>query len=312
MATGRDTDRLADLAEPGVQVRQADFADSAGLHEAFKGARKVLLVSTTTVVERFDNHTRAIDAAKRAGAQRIASTSTLNAHSANMILADAHSKTERYLRDSGVPWVVLRNGWYLDNYTSRVPLYLQTGAVAGSAGTGRVSAASRRDYAEAAATVLTSEGHAGSVYERGGDTAFTLAELAAALSTASGQGVVCHDLPVEQYRSALLGAGLPAETAVAATEGASDRTRPRRHRPRRHRPAPAAVAGAAPLLRPSRGDGRARARGAAWWSRGRALRLRRSRRSGRSGRSARCGDTRHDDDLIGLLGRTRSDAARQG
>lgn len=142
-------------------MRQADFADSAGLHEAFKGARKVLLVSTTTVVERFDNHTRAIDAAKRAGAQRIASTSTLNAHSANMILADAHSKTERYLRDSGVPWVVLRNGWYLDNYTSRVPLYLQTGAVAGSAGTGRVSAASRRDYAEAAATVLTSEGHAG-------------------------------------------------------------------------------------------------------------------------------------------------------
>ncbi|BBJ39903.1 NAD(P)-dependent oxidoreductase [Streptomyces antimycoticus] len=218
IATGRDTDRLADLAERGVLVRQADFADSAGLTEAFKGARKVLLVSTTTVGERFDNHTRAIDAAKRAGAQLIAYTSTLNAHSANMILADAHSKTERYLRDSGVPWVVLRNGWYLDNYTSQVPLYLQTGAVPGSAGTGRVSAASRRDYAEAAATVLTSEGHAGSVYELGGDTAFTLTELAAALSTASGQGVVYHDLPVEQYRSALLGAGLPAEMAEVLSD----------------------------------------------------------------------------------------------
>ncbi|MGA6152758.1 SDR family oxidoreductase [Stenotrophomonas sp. NPDC087984] len=213
IATGRNTDRLADLAERGVQVRQADFADSAGLTEAFKGARKVLLVSTTTVGERFDNHTRAIDAAKRAGAGLIAYTSTLNAHSANMILADAHAKTERYLRDSGVAWVVLRNGWYLDNYTSQIPVYLETGAVPGSAGTGRVSAAARRDYAEAAATVLTSEGHAGSVYELGGDTAFTLAELAAALSTASGQRVVYNDLPAERYRGALLDAGLPAELA---------------------------------------------------------------------------------------------------
>ncbi|MBP8534824.1 SDR family oxidoreductase [Streptomyces sp. MK37H] len=213
IATGRSTDRLAGLAERGVQVRQADFTDATGLTEAFKGARKVLLVSTTTVSERFDNHTRAIDAAARAGAELIAYTSTLNAHTASMILADAHAKTERYLRDSGVPGVVLRNGWYLENYTSQIPLYLQSGVVPGSAGAGRVSAASRRDYAEAAATVLTAEGHAGSVYELGGDTAFSLAELATALSAATGQEVVYGDLPAEQFRSALLDAGLPAELA---------------------------------------------------------------------------------------------------
>ncbi|MGW4079033.1 SDR family oxidoreductase [Streptomyces asiaticus] len=213
IATGRSTDRLAELAERGVQVRQADFTDATGLTEAFKGARKVLLVSTTTVSERFDNHARAIDAAARAGAELIAYTSTLNAHTASMILADAHAKTERYLRDSGVPGVVLRNGWYLENYTSQIPLYLRSGVVPGSAGAGRVSAASRRDYAEAAATVLTTEGHAGSVYELGGDTAFSLAELATALSAATGQEVVYGDLPAERFRDALLDAGLPAELA---------------------------------------------------------------------------------------------------
>jgi NAD(P)H dehydrogenase (quinone) len=213
VATGRDTDRLADLAEQGVQVRRADFADPGSLSEAFKGARKVLLVSTTTVGERLGNHTRAIDAAKEAGAELIVYTSTLNARTARMLLADAHARTEQHLRDSGVPFVVLRNGWYLENYTAQFPLYLETGVVPGSAGTGRVSAASRRDYAEAAAAVLTSEGHEGSVYELGGDSAFTLAELAAALSGATGREVVYRDLPADQYRGALLDAGLPAELA---------------------------------------------------------------------------------------------------
>ncbi|MFE6172282.1 SDR family oxidoreductase [Streptomyces sp. NPDC056464] len=213
IATGRDTDRLTDLAERGVQVRRADFADSGTLTEAFKGARKVLLVSTTDVGERLGNHTRAIDAARDCGAELIVYTSTLNARTAGMLLADAHLKTEHHLRDSGVPFVVLRNGWYLENYTSQVPLFLQTGVVPGSAGAGRVSAASRRDYAEAAAAVLTSEGHAGSVYELGGDDAFTLTELAAALSRASGQKVVYTDLPAAEYRRALLDAGLPAELA---------------------------------------------------------------------------------------------------
>ncbi|MGI5401383.1 SDR family oxidoreductase [Streptomyces sp. CA-135486] len=213
VATGRNTDRLADLAERGVHVRRADFADSGSVVQAFQGVRKVLIVSTTTVGERYDNHVRAIDAAKDAGAELIVYTSTLNARTAGMMLADAHAKTEQYLRDSGVPFVVLRNGWYLENYTSQFPLYLETGVVPGSAGGGRVSAASRRDYAEVAAAVLAGEGHAGSVYELGGENAFTLAELASALSDASGRHVIYSDLPAEQYRAALLDAGLPAELA---------------------------------------------------------------------------------------------------
>ncbi|MGF0175747.1 hypothetical protein ACQF36_36295 [Streptomyces sp. Marseille-Q5077] len=137
-----------------------------------------------------------------------------------MMLADAHAKTEQYLRESGVPFVVLRKGWYLESYASQFPLYLETGVVPGSAGDGRVNAASRRDYAVAAAAVLAGEGHAGSVPNWAGENAFTLAELASALSDASGRHVVYSDLPAAQYRAALLDAGLPAELAeVLAASG---------------------------------------------------------------------------------------------
>jgi NAD(P)H dehydrogenase (quinone) len=109
--------------------------------------------------------------------------------------------------------VLLRNSWYLENYTAQVPAALRHGAFIGAAGGGRVSAASRADYAEAAAAVLTTEGHTGAVYELGGDQAFTLAELAATVSAATGEPIGYTDLPADELTEALTGAGLPAELA---------------------------------------------------------------------------------------------------
>ncbi|MFI5755415.1 SDR family oxidoreductase [Streptomyces sp. NPDC051569] len=209
VATGRDTDKIKDLADRGVVVRRADFADPDTLAAAFAGAEKLLLVSTTTVGERADNHRRAIDAARAAGVSLIAYTSAPKADSATMKLAIEHAATERHLRDSGVPFVILRNGWYLENYTDQLPVVLEHSTVAGSAGEGRVNAATRADYAEAAAVVLTTEGHAGSVYELGGDEAFTLTELAAAITAATGQEITYADLPVADFTGLLVGAGLP-------------------------------------------------------------------------------------------------------
>jgi len=135
IATGRDAARLKELASDlGVTVRQADFADPATLAAAFKGVDKMLLVSTTTVGERFDNHRRAIDAARDSGVSLIVYTSTLNASGARMLLADEHRRTEEYLVASGVPCVILRNGWYLENYTDQLPVIVQHGAVLGSPG----------------------------------------------------------------------------------------------------------------------------------------------------------------------------------
>ncbi|CAM5651626.1 SDR family oxidoreductase [Streptomyces griseorubiginosus] len=213
VATGRDIARFKDLADRGVVVRRADFADPDSLAAAFEGADKLLLISTTTVDERVANHRRAIDAAVAAGVSLVAYTSMSHADTATTILADTHRATEEYLRERPVPSVMLRNSWYLENYTAQLPLFLQHGAVIGAAGEGRVSAASRADYADAAAVVLSTEGHAGAVYELGGDEAFTLAELAATVSAATGKQITYTDLPAEKLVEALTGAGLPTELA---------------------------------------------------------------------------------------------------
>lgn len=218
VATGRDTDKLEGMAERGIAVRRADFADPGSLTAAFAGARTLLLVSTTTVGERIGNHQRAIDAAKAAGVSRVVYTSQTNAETATMQLATEHRETEHYLRASGLPFTILRNGWYLDNYTDQLEMFLQHRTVVGSAGQGRVSAASRADLAEAAANVLTTEGHLGAVYELGGDHAFTLAELAASLSEAAGEDIAYQDMPAEHLAQVLTGAGLPPELAAVLAD----------------------------------------------------------------------------------------------
>ncbi|MFJ8140891.1 SDR family oxidoreductase [Streptomyces sp. NPDC096013] len=214
IATGRDIAGIKDLADRGITVRRADFADTDGLAEAFAGADRLLLISASVPVgERVANHRRVIDAAASAGVSLVAYTSTTHADTATTVIGATHSETEAYLRDRGIPSVLLRNSWYLENYTSQLPQILQNGAVVGAAGEGRISAASRADYAEAAAVVLTAEGHTGAVYELGGDESFTLTELAAASSAAAGKEVAYADLPVADFAQVLAAAGLPAELA---------------------------------------------------------------------------------------------------
>lgn len=217
VATGRNTDNLTGLAQHGVQVRRADFADPSTLDDAFAGADTMLLVSTTTIGERFGSARNAIDAAIRAGVSRIVYTSLVNASTAQTTLADEHRRTEDYLRASGAAFVILRNGWYLENYTDQLPMIAQYRALLGSAQDGRVSAAARADYAAAAAAVLTDDGHLGATYELGG-TPFTLTELAATISDVLGTHITYQDMPVADYTSTLTAAGLPAEMAAAVAD----------------------------------------------------------------------------------------------
>jgi NAD(P)H dehydrogenase (quinone) len=217
VATGRDVEKLADLAQRGVTVRRADFADPTTLDEAFAGADTMLLVSTTTVGERFENARNAIDAAARAGVTRIVYTSLLNASTARMTLADQHRRTEDYLRASGSAFVILRNGWYLENYTDLLPMITRYHALPGSAQDGLVSAAARRDLAAAAAAVLTQDGHLEATYELGG-APFTLTELAATFSDALGTHIAYQDMSVADYTGTLTGAGLPPEMAAAVAD----------------------------------------------------------------------------------------------
>jgi NAD(P)H dehydrogenase (quinone) len=219
VATGRRVEALAELADRGVDVRGADYGDPSSLRAAFDGADRLLLVSGSEVGRRVEQHRNAITAAREAGVGLLAYTSITRADTSRMLLAGEHRATEQALAGSGVPHVLLRNSWYLENYTAQLPTYLAHG-VTGATDGGRVSAAARADYAEAAAAVLTGAATAGAVYELGGEP-FTMTELAAAVSAATGRQVAYTDLPVEQYRQVLVGAGLPEP--VAATLADSDR-----------------------------------------------------------------------------------------
>jgi NAD(P)H dehydrogenase (quinone) len=217
-ATGRDITKAKDLADHGVRVLAIDYDDPASLDAAFRGADRILLISASEPGRRARQHENAIDAADRAGAGLLAYTSIANAGTTTMRLAAEHQATEAALRASGLSYVLLRNSWYVESYTAQVPAILQRGSLAGSAGDGRVSAATRADYAAAAAAVLTGDGHAGRAYELGGDEAFTLAELAAEIGAQAGQPVSYLDLPEDEYARLLTSAGLPEVAAVTLAD----------------------------------------------------------------------------------------------
>ena len=226
VAAVRNPARAVDLAAQGVQIRQADYTDPASLVTAFQGAEKVLLISSSEIGQRAAQHRNVIDAAKKAGVSLVAYTSILHADRSPLGLAAEHAATEAYLREPGMPNVLLRNGWYTENYLASVPPALQHGAFIGSAGEGRISSAARADYAEAAAVALTAPAQAGKVYELAGDDSYTLTEFAAELSRQSGKPVPYVNLPEADYKAALLGAGLPepianllADSDVGASKG---------------------------------------------------------------------------------------------
>lgn len=213
VAAVRDPAKAADLAARGVQVRRADYSRPETLESAFAGAQKVLLISSSEVGQRVAQHQAVVNAARKAGARLIAYTSILRADSSRMLLAGEHKATEELIRASGVPFVFLRNGWYIENYTENLAPALAHGALVGSADGGRIAAATRADYAAAAVAVLTGSGHENKVYELAGDTPFTMAELAAEVSRQVGRAIVYKDLPPEQYQGVLVGAGVPAPFA---------------------------------------------------------------------------------------------------
>ncbi|PRB36390.1 NAD(P)-dependent oxidoreductase [Arthrobacter sp. MYb23] len=209
VATGRSVEKLADFAERGVTVQEMDYENPASVAEALKGATKVLLISSSAVGQRVEQHRTVIEAAKAEGVELLAYTSIANADTTGMKLAAEHQATEELLKESGVPFVLLRNSWYLENYTEQLQGTLAQGAIAGSAGDGKVSGATRADYAQAAAAVLVADHQAGKVYELGGDHAFTLDQLASEISSAAGREIAYNDLPANEYQQILVGAGVP-------------------------------------------------------------------------------------------------------
>ena len=218
VAVVRSPEKAERLVARGVRVRGGDYAAPQTLASTFVGVKRLLFVSGNELGKRVDQHRAVIEAAKEAGVELIAYTSVLRADTSTLPIANEHQATEELLRGSGVPWVILRNGWYIENYTDSLRGPLALGAFLGAAREGRIAAASRSDYAAAAVTVLTTDAHQGKTYELAGDYAFTKKQLAEAVSAWAGTSVGYHDLPAAEYRAALIKAGFPESTVTLLVE----------------------------------------------------------------------------------------------
>ena len=206
VALVRSPKKAADL---GVEAREFDYSKPENLASALTGIEKLLIISGNEIGQRAVQHINIIEAAKKAGVKFIAYTSVLRANTSTLSLAAEHLETEKAIVSSGIPYAILRNGWYTENFTGSIGGVLASDAVFGSSGEGKVSSATRVDFADAAVVVLTTAGHENKTYELAGDTAFTMSEYAAEISYQTGKSITYKNLPVKEYEKLLVQVGLP-------------------------------------------------------------------------------------------------------
>ncbi|RZK51507.1 MAG: SDR family oxidoreductase [Pedobacter sp.] len=206
VALVRNPEKASELA---VETRVFDYTKPETLVTSLEGIETLLLISGNEIGQRETQHKNVIDAAKEAGVKHIVYTSLLHAATSEMALAPEHLATENALTSSGITYTILRNGWYTENYAGSISGAIQAGAFIGSAGDGKISSATREDFAEAAAVVLATEGHDNKIYELGGDEPYTLGDLAAEISKQTGKEIAYNNLPEADYANILVSFGLP-------------------------------------------------------------------------------------------------------
>lgn len=199
----------------GIKLREFNYSKPEQLVKGLEGVDKLLLISSSEVGKRTAQHKNVVEAAKKAGVKLLVYTSLLHADKSTSILAEEHNETEEAIKQSGLNYVILRNGWYTENYTDQVPQSVKNHQLIGSAQTGKISSAARSDFADAAVRALTQENPAQSIYELAGDDYYTLSDLANEISRQVGFDIPYVDLPEAEYASRLAAAGLPANFASA-------------------------------------------------------------------------------------------------
>ncbi|MDN6627507.1 SDR family oxidoreductase [Corynebacterium casei] len=214
VAIVRNEEKAKDLAARGINIAVAAYDDEAALKAALNGVDRLVFVSASEVGKRVEQHSNIIAAAKEAGVSFIAYTSLLNLDSSELFLAPEHQATEKMLAESGIDHANLRNGWYWENYAAALETGKAMGKFFSAAGEAKVAGAARKDFAEAAAVVVTTDGHAGKTYELAGAPALTYPEIAAQVGEVLGTDVEYVNLTVEEYEKSLLDAGLPADFAA--------------------------------------------------------------------------------------------------
>lgn len=205
----RNPDKASNLKARGVEVRHGDFDKPETLEVAFAGVDRLLIISSEGDNEtRIRQHKAAVDAAAKAGVGFIAYTSVGNADKSELFLAEVHRITEETIRATGIPYSFLRNNWYVENEIGSIQGVLAGAPWVTSAGAGKVGWAARQDYAEAAAIVLTNDGHENTVYELSGKP-LTQEELTQVISGVIGKEIKVIQVDDEAYASTMSEVGVP-------------------------------------------------------------------------------------------------------
>jgi NAD(P)H dehydrogenase (quinone) len=219
VAFGRDVAKLADHAASGVEVRAMDYDQPDALPAQLAGIDRLLLISGSALGQRPRQHAAVIDAARQAGVSYLLYTSILKADSTPIKLGAEHKATEEALAASGIAHDVARLGWYSENYMGSLPIQVQMGTITGSQGTGRVSSASRADYAAGLATILVT-GTGGETHDLAGDDSWTMADFAAELGRQAGKDIAYVDMGEAEYAASLEAVGLPPYVAAVVANSA--------------------------------------------------------------------------------------------
>jgi NAD(P)H dehydrogenase (quinone) len=222
VAGARSLAAVKDLADAGVRTVRLDYDDPSTVEAAVRSGDTFVLISGNDLANRDRQHADVMAAAGRAGAAHLVYTSGLRASESPSPIAASHAVTEDAVRASGLPFTLLRNGWYTENYERSIPAVSASGVLLSSVGHGRVASATRQDFAEAIAAVVTTDGHSGETYELSGDIAWSYDDLATALGEVLGREVEHRPVTPEQHVEALTGAGVPepmAQMAVAVDAG---------------------------------------------------------------------------------------------
>lgn len=213
IALVRDTSKAQSFKEQGIEVRHFDYDQADTLSAALLGIDKLLFISANEIGRRSDQHKAIINAAQHANVPHLVYTSVINADTSQLSLAAEHRETEALIKASGLNYTILRNNWYSENYLAGLAQVIETGVLYGAAANGQINSASRLDFAEAAANVLTRDGHLNQTYELAGSTTFTMTDLAAYIAEVSNKAIHYQNLTADEYLQALIQAGLPVYVA---------------------------------------------------------------------------------------------------